>query len=174
MYMVLRFIYELTLNASLFGQKLWMFSYSILHIWFFLLVVLESPARRKRRKNYLFTKFRSSHQKCSIKKLFLKHVLESYFNKVAGLKAKKKRIPTQVISCDYCQKNLCWSLFLIKLQNWKSRKKATPTQLFSWEYCKIFKSNYFEEDLRTADSENLIMKMKSNQFPPLNTILVYQ
>ena len=42
-------------------------------------------------------------------------------------------------------KHLCWSLFLIKLQE-------TPTQVFSCEYCKIFKNNVLEEHLQTAAS----------------------
>ena len=49
---------------------------------------------------------RSSHRRCSIKKLFLKilqypletPVLESLFKKVSGLKA-----PKQVFSCEYCE-----------------------------------------------------------------------
>ena len=47
---------------------------------------------------------RSSHQRCSIKKLFLKisqywqesPVLESLFNKL-------KETPTQVVFCEYCE-----------------------------------------------------------------------
>ena len=42
-------------------------------------------------------------------------------------------------------KHLWWRLFLIK----------TPTQVFSCEYWEIFKVTYFEEQLRTAASEEI-------------------
>ena len=32
--------------------------------------------------------------------------------------------------------------------------------LFNSEYCEILKSNYFEESLRTAASENVFMKLR--------------
>ena len=32
--------------------------------------------------------------------------------------------------------------------------------LFNSEYCEIFKRTYFEEHLRTADSENMLMKLR--------------
>ena len=75
---------------------------------------------------------RSSHQRCSIKKLFLKisqycqesPVLGSLFNKVAGLKA-----------CNFIEE--------------------TPTQVVFCEYCEIFKNTYFEEHLQMAASEPL-------------------
>ena len=40
--------------------------------------------------------------------------------------------------------------------------KKTPVleSLFSSEYCKIFKTTYFEEDLRTATSENVFTKLR--------------
>ena len=47
-------------------------------------------------------------------------------------------------------KNLCWGLFLIKLQLYQNQ---TPAQVFSCEYCKIFKNTYFEEHLLTAASD---------------------
>ena len=89
-------------------------------------------------------------------------------------------------------KNLCWRLFLVKLQFWKPvtllKKiprlwhrcfpmkfanclrtnflkntcerlllnliwKETPAQAFSCEFCKLFKNNYFVEDLQKAGSE---------------------
>ena len=34
------------------------------------------------------------------------------------------------------------------------------THLFSSEYCEIYYSTYFEEDLRTAASENVFMKLR--------------
>ena len=62
---------------------------------------------------------RSSHQRCSIKKLFLK-VLQ------------------------YSQENICAGIsFLIKLQA-SFIEKETPTQVFS---CACFKKTYFEEQL---------------------------
>ena len=40
--------------------------------------------------------------------------------------------------------------------------KKTPVlePLFNSEYCEIFKSNYCEENLRTAASENVFMKLR--------------
>ena len=39
-----------------------------------------------------------------------------------------------------------------------SRKTPVLESLFDSEYCEIFKSTYFEEHLRTAASENVLMK----------------
>ena len=52
------------------------------------------------------------------------------------------------------QKNLCWSLFLIKLQTIRPvvLLNRDPTQVFSWKYFKIFKNIYFEDHLQTATS----------------------
>ena len=72
--------------------------------------------------------FRSSHRRCSMKKVFFKN-----FTAFTG-------------------KHLRWTLFLIKLQPWGRAallKKEFSTG-FSCEYCEIFKSTYFEEHLRTA------------------------
>ena len=44
---------------------------------------------------------------------------------------------------NYTGKQLCWSLFLIKLQ---------ALGLFSGEICRIFKNTYFEEHLQTTAS----------------------
>ena len=75
--------------------------------------------------------FRSNHQRCSIKKLFLK-------------------------VSQYSQENtyVPWSLFLIKLQDFSPAAlfKIDPNTGFLCEYCKILKSTYFEEHLRTATS----------------------
>ena len=49
---------------------------------------------------------------------------------------------------DFTGKQLCWSLFLIKLQALQAL-----TQMFYCEICKIFENTYFEEHLRTAASE---------------------
>ena len=56
---------------------------------------------------------------------------------------------------NFAGKNVCWSLFLIKLEFWgpKTLLKKTPTQVFSCEICKIFRNSYFPEDLQTACSE---------------------
>ena len=60
-------------------------------------------------------------------------------------------------------KNLCWSLFLIKLQLWEPATllKKAPTQVLSCESCKLFKNNYFEEHLWTSASK-LYLKRDSN------------
>ena len=53
-------------------------------------------------------------------------------------------------------KDLCWSLFLIKLQVIRTLKLQffkNPTQVFSCEYCEIFKNTNFEEHLQTVASE---------------------
>ena len=49
----------------------------------------------------------------------------------------------------FTRKRLCWSLFLIKLQDWRLvfSLKETSTQVFSYEYCKIFKNSFFMENL---------------------------
>ena len=50
-------------------------------------------------------------------------------------------------------KQLCWNLFLIKLQSWRTAtlvKKKTPTRVFSCEYYEIFKNTNFEKHLRMA------------------------
>ena len=45
-------------------------------------------------------------------------------------------------------KHLCWSLFLVKSQDWRLAFCIfTPTQVFSRECCKIFKSSFFTEHL---------------------------
>ena len=63
-------------------------------------------------------------------------------------------------------KNLCWSLFLIKLQLWEPATllKKAPTQVFSCEICKLFKNNYFEEHLWTSASKHYL-KRDSNSCP---------
>ena len=54
-------------------------------------------------------------------------------------------------------KALCWSPFLIEWHAWRAAilLKETPTQVFSCDYCKIFKSTYFQENLRTIGPTNL-------------------
>ena len=74
---------------------------------------------------------RSSHRRCSIKKLFLK------------------------IS-QYSQENTCVQVSSESRCGASGRQlylKEIPTQVFFCEYCEIFKKAYFEENLRTAASE---------------------
>ena len=66
-----------------------------------------------------FKKYRSSHRRCSIKKLLLKN----------------EQIQIH-------------------------RKTPLLDSLLNSEYCEIFKSNYFEEHLRTVASENVFMKLR--------------
>ena len=49
-------------------------------------------------------------------------------------------------------KQLCWSLFLIKLQAFSpvALLKEIPTQVFFCAYCELLKNIYFEKHLRTA------------------------
>ena len=73
---------------------------------------------------------RSSHQRCSLKKVVLKN-------------------------SQYSQENICGGVsFLIKLQalGLQLYWKETSTEMFSCEYCEISKYNYFQEHLRTAAS----------------------
>ena len=73
--------------------------------------------------------FRSSHQRCSIKMLFIK---------ISQYSQESTYVP--------------WSLFLTKFQDWSPAAifKIDFNTGFSCEYCKILKSTYFEEHLRTA------------------------
>ena len=60
---------------------------------------------------------RSSHRRCSIKKVLLK------------------------IFAIFTKKHLCWSLFLIKLQAWRPATLfKTPTQVVFCEYCEILRT----------------------------------
>ena len=46
----------------------------------------------------------------------------------------------------FTEKQLCWSLFLVKLRAFMTDilvKKENPTQAFLCEYCKIFKNSLF-------------------------------
>ena len=75
--------------------------------------------------------FRSSHQSCFVKIVFL--------------------------NANFTGKQLCWSLFLIWLQVFRSAvllkiDSKTPTQVFSSEICEIFKNTYSEEYLQTTAS----------------------
>ena len=99
-----------------------------------------------------------SHWRCSVKQgVFLK--------RRAGVSEQAFIDPLQN-RCSWIKltgKNLCWSLFLIKLQLWEPATllKKAPTQVFSCEICKLFKNNYFEEHLWTSASK-LYLKRDSN------------
>ena len=55
---------------------------------------------------------------------------------------------------DFTEKNLCWSLILVKLQAFLGmqiyQNKKSPQHRFFCEICEIFKNTYFEEQLRTT------------------------
>ena len=67
------------------------------------------------RREKLNRKLWSIHQWCSVKKVIFK------------------------IFENFRRKNLCWSLFLKKLQDWSTVTllKKTPTQFFSFENCEV-------------------------------------
>ena len=68
--------------------------------------------------------YRSSLKRFSVKKVGLKNV------------------------ANFTGKNLCWSLFLKKLQAFRQTyQKEIPTQVFFCEICEIFKNTYFEDNL---------------------------
>ena len=88
----------------------------------------------------------------------------SFFNKVAGWKPETVRSSRWRCSVkqgvlknfpNFTGKNLCWSLFLIKLLFWgpATLLKKTPTQVVSCKVCKLFKNNYFEEHLWMSTSK---------------------
>ena len=54
-------------------------------------------------------------------------------------------------------KNLCQSLFLIKLQAqaWNLLIKETLAQVFPCEFCEVFKNTFFTEHLRMTASGTL-------------------
>ena len=61
---------------------------------------------------------------------------------------------------NFTGKNLCWSLFLIKLEFWGPATLLikTLTQQLSFEICKLFKNNYFEEHLWTSSSKHYLKR----------------
>ena len=74
--------------------------------------------------------FRSSHQRCSVKKGTVKNF------------------------ANFTGNHLCWSLFLIMLQVFRAAtllKRYSNTE-FSYEICKIFKSTCFKDHLRKTAS----------------------
>ena len=83
--------------------------------------------------------FRSSHWRCSVKQGVLKNF------------------------ANFTGKNLCWNLFLIKLQFWwpTTLLKKTLTEMLSCKLCKLFKDSYFDENLWMSNSK-LYFKRGSN------------
>ena len=69
----------------------------------------------------------SSHQRCSIKKMFLK------------------------IS-QYSQESTCVGVYFNKTLKASNFQKETATKVFSCEYCKMSKNPYLDKHLRTAVS----------------------
>ena len=60
----------------------------------------------------------------------------------------------------FAAKNLCCSLFSIKLQFWGPATwlKKTPTQLLFCEIFKLFKNNYFEDYLWASASKHYLKR----------------
>ena len=86
---------------------------------------------------------RSSHSRCFVKKVFWRRLV---FHKRLFIDPLQNRCSW--IIHKFTGKNLCWSLFLIKLQFWEPATlllKKTPAQVFPCEICKLFKNNYFGE-----------------------------
>ena len=72
--------------------------------------------------------YRSSHQTCSLKKVFIKN-----FTKIIG--------------------NTCVSVsFLMKPEACNFIKKETPTKIFSCQFCESFKNTFFTKHFKTASS----------------------
>ena len=68
----------------------------------------------------------------------------------------------------FTRKHLCWSLFLIKLQDF--RHAETPTQVLYRKICKISKNSYFEHLRATASG---IFKILSNIYVTLLNVFFY-
>ena len=77
-------------------------------------------------------RIRSSHRRCSIKKVFLKISQNSQEKTCAKVSL---LIKLQASACNYI-------------------KKETPAQMFSCELCEIIKNIFFTEHLRVTASEN--------------------
>ena len=58
----------------------------------------------------------------------------------------------------FTEKNLCWSLFLRKLQVLRPATllRKIPTHMLSCKICKLFKNNYFEEHLWMSIPVNFV------------------
>ena len=64
-------------------------------------------------------------------------------------------------------KNLCWSFFLIKFQNWRPTfffKKRLQRRFLFCEYCKIFKNSFFIEDLLIIPFRNFYLMIDNWYF----------
>ena len=110
-----KYTFELSINSSVATQ-----------VWIVFRDVMETSMM------IIFAKYRSSHQRCSIKKCVLrnftkftgKHLRQSlFFNEVTGQ------------ACNYI-------------------KKETLAQVFSCEFWEIYKSTFFTEHLWTTASGN--------------------
>ena len=53
------------------------------------------------------------------------------------------------------------------------RKTPVLESLFNSEYCKIFKTTYFEENLRTDASENVFMKLRKIKIYLLGDLILH-
>ena len=126
----------------------------------------------------LLNLFRSSHQRCSVKKGVFKtfanftgkHLCWSFFlitllvfRPATFLKRyrsshQKYSIKRAVFKnfAIFTGKHLRSSRFLLKLQAFRpaTLSKRTPTHVFFCEYCKIFKNNFFKQHLQTTASED--------------------
>ena len=113
----------------------------------------------------LLNSLRSSHYRCSVKKVVLKTfanftgkhlcwslflitllvfrpatLLKRYRSSHQRCSIKKAVLKNFAI---FTGKHLCRSLFFIKLQALQLYQKETPTQVFFCEYCEIFKNSFF-------------------------------
>ena len=63
----------------------------------------------------------------------------------------------------FIEKQMCWSLFLIKLQAFRP-KKETPKQVFPIEHCEFLKNTYLEEHQRTPASDGHLYQLQFQIF----------
>ena len=124
----------------------------------------SSHRRRSIKKSLKPATLRSSHQRCSVRKVVLrnfakfteKHLRQSlFFNKVTGLRPAtllKKETLAQVFFCEFCEisKNDFFTERLGRLLL-NFMKKETPTQIFSREFCEIFKKILFTDSMYYCD-----------------------
>ena len=126
------------------GYLLFLYKMLEKHLWnsFLLYLVVEIWNKLLYKRGFLknFSKFSDKHKQQSSGCVQSKDVLKNFAN--------------------FTGKNLCWSLFLIKLEFWgpATLLKKTPTQVFSCEIYKLFKNNYFEEHLSTSASKHYLKR----------------
>ena len=84
--------------------------------------------------NLMFMKYRSSHRRCSIKKVFLNISQNSQENTCARVS----------------------SLIKFQAEPYNFIKTETLAQVFSFEFCEIFKNTFFTEHLWTNTSKNIL------------------